>query len=116
MAAFPSITASYPLVKMLMFDTTIITYGDQSEQRISNTDSVRYKFTLKYKLLSDTDHQTIRDFFIARKGSFESFTWTDPNPPNTVYTVRFDTDNQTFENFEVALFKFNTIRFIQVAA
>ncbi len=115
MAAFPSIGASYPLVKVSMFNTTIITYGDQSEQRISNNAAVRRKFTLKFKLLSDADHQTIRDFFIARKGSFESFTWTDPND-SVVYTVRFDRDEQTFENFEVALFKFNTVRFIQVAA
>lgn len=115
MAAFPNITASYPLIKIAMFDTTIIQFGDQSEQRISNIGSARYRFTLKYRSLSSANHLTILNFFIARKGAFESFTWTDPND-STVYTVRFDSDDQRLENFVVALFRFNTIKFIQVAA
>lgn len=116
MADFPTIKApSYPLVRMPMFDTSVITYGNKTEQRISRQASERYRFKIRYKQLSSSDMTTLKDFFIARKGAFEAFNWTDPED-STVYLVRFEKDMLNLELFIYNLYKIKAVDLIQVIA
>jgi hypothetical protein len=43
------------------------------------------RFTIEYPSLSNVDLVTLRDFFVARKGSYEEFDFTDPET-TTVHT------------------------------
>lgn len=68
-------------------------------------------WTLKFKT-TWAEMTAIRDFFIDRKGSFESFTWVDPWS-GTTKTVRFAEDNLDIET-EFKLNGIFTVRFEEV--
>jgi hypothetical protein len=110
MATFPDINPDYGLKIIPMFDTSIISLGGRKEQRIAHDSTVRYKFELSFSAIDPTDKNTIRDFFIARKGSFESFDWT------TVYTVRFDMDLVNLDYFTYHLYHIEKVTLIEVVA
>lgn len=86
MSIFPDITPSPVLIEKPIFDTIIINYGNKVEQRISQSVSERWEYIVRYNSLSDTDKETIQDFFIARKGSYESFTFNHPRPSQVIGT------------------------------
>lgn len=113
MATFPSILPSYNIIEIPIFSTTIIKYVGKKEQRISNWGTCQMHFKLQWKLLSDTDKTTLQNFFIARKGAFESFTWVHPKT-SVSYTVRFLEDLATFEAFYVSLWALHEVEFIEV--
>jgi phage-related protein len=115
MAAFPSINPSYSVIEIPTFNTTIITYQRKVEQRIANFDSPQYRFKLHWKALSDADKTTLQDFFIARLGAYESFTWTHVKT-SVAYTCRFAEDLATFEAFYYNLWSLNEVELIQVPA
>ncbi len=79
MAVWPDIqNPSFPILKIPEFSTNIISYGNSVEQRIAQWAGVRHQFRLSFQTLSQADADTIRKFFILRKGAYESFYW--PNP------------------------------------
>lgn len=95
METFPFVTPSYPLIKIPEFSTNTITYGQKSEQRLSNWLTPRYRFQLNWGTLPTSEKQQILDFFVARKGSFEAFWFANPEEatndqiwkPNTSYAL-----------------------------
>lgn len=113
MATFPSINPSYTVSERVHFNTQIINYGNKVEQRIALNSLGRRSFRLQWNSLSPTDKGTILDFFVARKGAFESFTWT-----NTIlgvsYKVRFKEDSANFEYFDYLLWRLQAIEFVEV--
>lgn len=116
MTAFPSINPSYTVRVSTQYNTLITSFNNNvSEQRISLSSVPRRTFSLRWAILTPTDKETISDFFEARKGSFESFTWT-----NTIlgasYTVRFKEDTINFEYFNYLMWSCNTVEFIEVSA
>jgi uncharacterized protein (TIGR02217 family) len=70
---FPSIKSRYGCVRIPMFDTTIVRYGSRVEQRLANLASPYHKFVVQVKIRSVAIADTILEFFIARKGSYEAF-------------------------------------------
>lgn len=99
MPTFPSISPSYNFIEIPIFRTNIIEYGNKIEQRVSMDAGVRWKFTLHWPTLSDTNKNTIQQFFIARKGRYESFVLNHPRPSQVIGT---DSLNYTCKKTHVA--------------
>jgi len=95
--------ADFPLVPDFVFDETpqfrtlVSTMESGYEQRRSKWSSDLRRFRLSFKDRPKTDFETMRDFFIARLGKFDSFTFLNPNN-NTEYTVCFADDDFKFQN------------------
>ena len=50
------------------------------------------KFQIKFNVNTKTEILAIRDYFVARDGSYDTFTFTEPLS-STAYTVRFVEDS-----------------------
>ncbi len=74
---FPDILNSYPTVKTPEFRTLIIGYGGKAEQRIAQDEEPRNTLKVTYEVLTPANVETIRRFFIARRGAFGAFWFTD---------------------------------------
>lgn len=70
---FPVVDWSYSLIKIPLFDTKIINYGNKVEQRIANVSVPRYKIKGKFSNFTDETADAVMAFFEARKGAFEAF-------------------------------------------
>lgn len=64
-------------------------HGYQYSYNILSTGLKRWEITF---VLSDTDIATLQTFWAARKGSYEEFTFTDPDTATTTSKCRFDQD------------------------
>ena len=114
MATFPSINPSYSVIESVSFNTQIIGYGNKVEQRIALDSIGRKGFKLQWTSLSPADKSTIKDFFIARLGAFDAFTWTNPLD-SIAYNVRFQEDMLNAEYFDYLLWDINQVEFIEVS-
>ena len=83
-----SVPPEYPIKPVPVFDTSITT-GDNPkvEQREANR-SVKLRFSFKYRLINNNDRRLLNDFWNARRGGYEKWTWTNPET-GTEYTVKF---------------------------
>lgn len=90
--------ADFTLVPDYSFETTrnwktlISNFENGVEQRRQKWSANLKSWKLIYKNQSATDKGTILTLFEAKKGSFTSFTWTNPED-STDYTVRFKEDS-----------------------
>lgn len=85
-----------------------IDYGNKSNNISFSSDSgtsqvrprgkMKRTFSFSYVALILTEWKTIRDFYIARNGTAQSFYWTDPVEKVT-YTVRFSSEELIGKNF-----------------
>jgi hypothetical protein len=93
---------------------TIVTEFDSGKRvRNSKWDTPRYRFTIKYRTpVAKADMSAIKDFFIARKGIYESFQ-IYAAPLGTTHTVTFDKDVQDFDYFANLLGYYGTVSFIE---
>lgn len=117
MPTYPSIAApQFPLKTKHSWNTSIVKYQGGSEQRISNRDAVIRVYEITYVALSETDKDLLVDFYNARKGSFESFEWDNPesDESHTTMTVRFQEDELNQDFFMYNLWKFNKVTLIEV--
>jgi hypothetical protein len=81
MAVFPTtVDPAYPIIIKPTWDTLIKRMDSGAEQRRQKALYPTFDVTFSYKAISIANAQTIWDFFMARKGSFESFYWFDPRP------------------------------------
>lgn len=101
MATFPSIQGfpSYPFIEIPKFNTNIIKYQNNVEQRIANFNTPQWSFKVRFPGISDSDKYVIQDFFIARKGAYESFTFINPDPPQIIGS---DSENYTAKLSHIA--------------
>ncbi len=83
-ATFPTIRSSYGLIEIPTFSTLVIGYGSAIEQRISLDSVETWHFRAQWRTLTEANKDTIQQFFIARKGSFEAFTWIHPRPSQII--------------------------------
>ena len=115
MATFPTLSRKsiYPVIATFLWNTTIQTYQNGIEQRISNRSNVKRKFEVIWKYLAPADKVLLTDFYNARKGAYESFAWGNPED-STSYTVRFQEDELNREYFTYNLWNFNKITLIEV--
>ncbi len=77
---FPDICIGYDFVKKPMFNTKIMTSVNGCELRASYQAVPKYEISLSIPLLREAkgELQKIEDFFIARKGAFDSFLFKMP--------------------------------------
>ena len=115
MAYFPSVNPSYSLIKIPMFRTHVVEYGNKVEQRLARDSAARYKFQMNFTKLNSTDANSIVSFFITCKGRFTSFSLVNPED-SQIYTVRFDDDVMNLDYFMYQLYNLNQVNFIQVSA
>jgi phage-related protein len=70
------------------FDTIISQFENGVEQRRVRSSIPNRTFLVKTSNADLTEMQNIRNFFISKRGSTDSFSWTNPID-STDYTVRF---------------------------
>ena len=104
---------SYGIKKIPLFQTEIIDYGGATEQRIARWAGVRHRFKISFNGLTKDEADALYDFYIARKGAFEPFRWTNPED-NTQYIVRFEKDIINHDAFTLRLYRFGEIELLEV--
>jgi len=97
------------------WNTLIIDYGNLVEQRIALNSTAQKAMAARWRSLTNTNRKIITDFFDARKGSFEAFTFVDPTD-STSRTVRFLRDKINASYFNYLLWELNTVEFLEVGA
>lgn len=81
MAIFPeAIIPAHPFELEPVWDTLISTFDGGAEQRRQKSLYPRFNARFRLQAKESADAQTMWDFFMARKGSFESFYFFDPIP------------------------------------
>jgi len=87
MAVFPEdIDLSFPIIIEPQWDTLISAFDSGAEQRRQKSLYPRFNVSLRLNGYVAADAQTIWDFFMARKGAFESFYFFDPAPDGSIIT------------------------------
>lgn len=74
------------------YRTDVNEFENAEEERINRWTTPKRRWDLEFRMLTKTRMETIRDFFIARKGRFEAFYWTC-KIDGVQYIVRFDDDD-----------------------
>lgn len=79
-ALFPDLTIGYDLTRKPMFNTKIMTSVNGRELRASYQAVPKYEFSLTLPGLQERkgELQAIEDFFVARRGAFDSFLFKMP--------------------------------------
>jgi phage-related protein len=75
----------------IKFSTLISDSESGYEERRSKRANPLRRFILTHSIMTLTEKDAIKNFFIAEKGAYGSFTWTNPND-SVEYTVRFESD------------------------
>ncbi len=107
-----SLTPDFNWEETPEFHTLVSQMESGFEQRRNKWSASRRKFRLVFTNRSKTDYETARDFFLARKGAYEAFDWTNPND-SVSYSVRFDGDSFKFINKAYNVYAFECT-FIEV--
>lgn len=71
--------------------STLIYEADSGHSQRRQKSPPKLAYDVQYNVLPKACYETIRDFFIARKGQVEVFLWTNPITKQTL-KVRFDQD------------------------
>lgn len=112
MATYPNIPVpDFPLKEGKYYDVLITTTPGKELSRTRHTTAI-HNWTLTYPAIHDGDCKYLWDFFIARKGRLESFTFVHPKT-SVSYTARFADD--TLNREEVGNNLFNvTVKLVEV--
>jgi hypothetical protein len=95
------------------FNTFISEFGSGKRVRNSKWPEPRYVFKIKYRLpMRKEDITNIKDFFIARKGSFESFQ-IYVAPLGSTHTVMFQKDAYEYNYWFETLSNTGEVSFIE---
>ena len=92
---FPDVCIGYDFVKKPMFNTKIMTSVNGRELRASYQAVPKYEISLSLPILRESKReiQKIEDFFIDRRGAFDSFLFK--MPMDNEYDCTFVGDGQT---------------------
>jgi hypothetical protein len=107
------LTPEYTFPTTVEFKTLISVGESGRERRRSKISTQRREWSLKFGILSDVETSLIWDFYLARKGAYESFTWQDPVEGGSSVTVRFKDDKLTKNYFKYNAYNIS-INFIEV--
>src|SRR5258708_808161 len=102
MPSFPKLhtgsVAKYPLTRGSQFRTVVYHHVDLSEQRFSKGQGGLASFSMVFNDVSTADKDTVKAFFIARLGPFDtSWDLTLPDPTDTTYSNLEFIPGQKFE-------------------
>lgn len=98
--------ATFPLVPDRIinvteeFKTKIVTFENGVEQRSPQYNTSKPTFKLVFRFLTTTRLNTLKDFFKARKGSYEAFYFVN-HVDGLTYTCRFKADTFKIEYINV---------------
>lgn len=106
MATF-TLTPNSVSVENIEYKTLKSEFEDGTEQVRQKWENPRRSWKLKFSGRTKTDWEYARDFYIARAGGFDSFSWVNLHDDVT-YTVRFeeDTMKSSLVAFELYDFEF----------
>ncbi|HOY61617.1 MAG TPA: DUF2460 domain-containing protein [bacterium] len=111
---FPAgVIARYPYTPQPKFKTAVNEFGDGAEERVALWTASRKEFPVTF-LLTDSQYETLLDFFEARSGRLEAFNWTCPADEET-YLVRFAEDTLNAERYGHNRIRVST-KFVEVDA
>jgi hypothetical protein len=81
MAEFPSSTVipSYPYELLPVWKTIVSAFDSGKEQRRQKQTYAKYDVKLKFENLTNSQMQTLWNFYIARRGSYEAFHFYTPD-------------------------------------
>lgn len=102
----------FTYVEKTAYNTLVSEFENGAEQRRAKWGENLKRFKLEYKSRPQADYATVKTFFDARQGKYESFTWTNPLD-STAYTVRFDMDELEVKNTGYQIYDF-TLMFKEV--
>ena len=99
---FPELTIGYDLKRKPMFNTKIMTSVNGRELRASYQAVPKYEFSLSLPGLQERkgELQEIEDFFIARRGAFDSFLFKMPFDDEYDCTFIGDGSSSTFQIYK----------------
>lgn len=104
--AFPSVPKpDYPIEESKTYDVLITNMPGKERRRTRHNTPIR-SWRLTYNHIHDGDCKYLWDFFTARRGRYESFTFVHPET-GTNYTARFATDE--LKRDEVGENRFNMV-------
>jgi uncharacterized protein (TIGR02217 family) len=94
---------AWSINKKPMFATKVSEHVSGREVRVSNYAYPLWEWELKYEFLRDStaypELQTLMGFFMARRGSWDTFLYVDPSEANTVTLQNLGTGNASNKNF-----------------
>ena len=106
MATFP--TSPQPIrtqTNSITYRTLVSESEDGYEQRRNVWNRGKRKFRVQYDVLTQTEMQTLWDFYTnTASGMYNSFTFFD-NISNANYTVRFTEDSLSIDQFAHRIFR-----------
>lgn len=104
MATYPSIPApDYPIKEGKYYDVLVTNIPGKERTRARHATPIR-SWRLTYRAIHDGDCKYLWNFFNARKGRLESFTFVHPES-GASYTARFSEDTLKREEIGNNLFK-----------
>ena len=68
----------YPATRTLAYATQVMRFVDGSEQRCRDYSAPRRRWIIRLDLLDEAELASLEEFFRARQGSLEAFSFTDP--------------------------------------
>lgn len=100
----------YVLDEVVEYKTLVSEFENGAQQRRRKWSNPLRKWTLRFRNRTLSEMNNIRDFFMNKYGSFDSFTWTNPND-SVEYTVRFAEDSFKFslKDYQVYDFEFDFV-------
>lgn len=90
-----TLAPAFPYEVAPEFNTNVTMMQNKNEKRVSKWLTPRRAWNLVFDSLSIANFETLRTFYIARKGRGEAFNWVCLLD-NTTYLVRFDSDASVF--------------------
>jgi phage-related protein len=94
------------LDEKLNYKTLVSNFENGVEQRRNKWSIPLREFVLTFENRTQDEMETVRDFFIAKLGSYTSFTWTNIND-DVEYTVRFKEDSFGFKRKAYEIYDFD---------
>ena len=114
MEAYPTAPKiQFPIITTPIWDTSIVNFRGKAEQRQQNYSDKILQFGFSYKNLNASNKNIIVDFFKARNGNHESFTWTNPED-SVEYTVKFREEGLGVDYIDYDLWDITNVVLIEV--
>ncbi len=92
----------------ITYKTLVSESEDGYEQRRMVWPRGKRKFELQYDVLTQTEMQTLWDFYVTCSGMYNSFTFFD-HVSNANYTCRFTEDTLSFREFQYKVYQGNLV-------
>lgn len=96
----------------IKFDTLVSEFENGYEQRRAKRDTALRAWRLFFTNRTGAELAEVTDFFEEHKGSYESFSWENPNDEEE-YTVRFKADTLKVKRVAFNIFSFE-VSFVEV--